>query len=384
MALNSAVTAEGGEIGRAQALQAAACGIPPHTDMNPVLLKPNSETGSQVIIQGRPVGNMTVRQYHAYKDEAFARVRESFARLAARHQVVVLEGAGSIAEINLREQDIVNLRAAQMAEAPVLLVADIDRGGVFAAIVGTLELLSAEERQMVAGVVINKFRGDPSLLDSGIAAVAARTGVPVLGVVPWLELQLPEEDSLALARKTKKGGGGVRIGVVRLPHLSNYTDFDPLEATAGVDLVYLDRPQEIAGLDLLILPGSKSTLADLEHLRARGWVAAIRDFHRAGGRVVGICGGYQMLGRRLRDPQGIESEIQEAEGFGLLDVETVLLADKQTHQAAGTFLPAAADGRLCRRRGGARLRNPPGGDHPRRRGPAAAEADSPLRAGDRL
>ncbi len=342
MALNSAVTPQGGEIGRAQALQAAACGLSPHPDMNPVLLKPNSATGSQVIVQGRPVGNMSVRQYHAYKDEAFARVRESFDRLAARHEVVVLEGAGSIAEINLREQDIVNLRAARMADAPVVLVADIDRGGVFAAIVGTIELLSPEERERIVGVVINKFRGDPSLLAAGIAAVTARTGVPVLGVVPWIDLHLPEEDSLALARKTKKRGGGVRIGVLRLPRLSNYTDFDPLEAMAAVDLVYLDRPEELAGLDLLIVPGSKSTLADLEYLRQRGWVAAIQKFHQDGGRIAGICGGFQMLGRRVRDPQGIESDLRESEGIGLLDVETVLRPDKQTHQGIGAFLPAAA------------------------------------------
>jgi adenosylcobyric acid synthase len=342
MALNSAVTADGGEIGRAQALQAAACGIPPHTDMNPILLKPNSDTGSQVIVQGRPVGNMTVTGYHAFKPEAFARVRESFERLAASFEVVVMEGAGSIAEINLKEHDIVNLRAAAMAQAPVLLVADIDRGGVFAAIVGTLELLDQEERERIAGVVINRFRGDPALLRPGIAAIEARTGVPVLGVVPWLDLRLPEEDSVALGRKgSGPRQGALRIGVVRLPRIANYTDFDPLEAEPEVELAYLADPQEVAGCDLLILPGTKSTIPDLEFLRASGFVRAIHDYHAAGGRVVGICGGYQMLGRRIADPELIESERPEAEGMGLLDMETVLAPLKQTHQAEGVLLPAA-------------------------------------------
>ncbi|NJC87826.1 MAG: cobyric acid synthase [Desulfuromonas sp.] len=342
MALNAAVTPEGGEIGRAQALQAAACGVPAHVDMNPVLLKPNSDTGAQVIVQGRPVGNMTVAQYHAYKPEAFRKIEESFQRLAARADIVVMEGAGSIAEINLREHDIANLRAATMAQAPVLLVADIDRGGVFASIVGTVELLAPEERRMLAGVIINRFRGDPSLLASGIATVEARTGVPVLGVVPWLDLKLPEEDSLGLARKGQgRAGAPLRIGVVRLPRLSNYTDFDPLEQEADVDLCYITSPDEIAGLDLLILPGTKSTLPDLQHLRTSGLARAIHDFHMQGGRIAGICGGYQMLGKHIADPDGIESDQCEAEGLGLLDVDTVLTGDKQTHQVAGTVLEGA-------------------------------------------
>jgi adenosylcobyric acid synthase len=333
------VTPEGGEIGRAQLLQAAACGAAPHVDMNPVLLKPNSDTGSQVIVHGRPVGNMTVTEYHAYKPQAFAAVEAAFRRLAAQAEVVVMEGAGSIAEINLREHDIANLRAAALAGAPVLLVADIDRGGVFASIVGTVELLSPEERRMLAGVVINRFRGDPSLLDSGIRAVEARTGVPVLGVVPWLDLALPEEDSLGLARKGRgRGGAPLRIGVVRLPRLSNYTDFDPLEREADVELRYLTAAEEVAGLDLLILPGTKSTLPDLRFLRESGLARAIHDYHAGGGRVVGICGGYQMLGRRLSDPDGVESALDEAEGLGLLDVETVLTGSKQTHQVAGAVL----------------------------------------------
>ncbi|MEJ2700322.1 MAG: cobyric acid synthase, partial [Desulfuromonadales bacterium] len=302
MALNSAVTPEGGEIGRAQALQAAACGLASHTDMNPVLLKPNSETGSQVVVQGRPVGNMTVGEYHAYKGKAFERVRESFARLAAAYEVVVMEGAGSIAEVNLKAHDITNLRAAMMAGAPVLLVADIDRGGVFAAIVGTLELLEPEEKKQVAGVIINRFRGDAGLLRSGIEAVEARTGVPVVGVVPWIDLRLPEEDSVALARKGRaRGEAAVRIGVVRLPRISNYSDFDALEREPGVELRYLGEPEEVDGLDLLVLPGTKSTLPDMQWLREKGFFRAIHDFHAAGGYVAGICGGYQMLGRTIAD-----------------------------------------------------------------------------------
>ena len=342
MALNSAVTPEGGEIGRAQALQAVACGLVPHTDMNPVLLKPNSETGSQVILQGRPVGNMTVADYHRFKATAFAKVEESFARLAAAHQVVVMEGAGSIAEINLKAYDITNLRVAALADAPAVLVADIDRGGVFAAIVGTFELLEPAERARIAGVIINRFRGDPTLLRPGIEAVEAHTGVPVLGVVPWIDLRLPEEDSVALERKKSAAQGkGIRIGVVRLPRISNYSDFDPLEREERVELIYFDDPAAVADLDLLILPGTKSTLPDLRWLRERGLDRAVRDFAAGGGPVLGICGGYQMLGRMIRDPAGVESGIEASEGLGLLDVETTLCPDKKTHQAEALMLSAA-------------------------------------------
>ena len=343
MALNAAVTPEGGEIGRAQALQAAACGVPAHVDMNPLLLKPNSDTGAQVIVQGRPVGNMSVTEYHAYKPEAFARIEESFRRLAGQADVVIMEGAGSIAEINLRDVDIANLKAAAMAGAKVLLVADIDRGGVFASIVGTVELLTSEERQRLAGVIINRFRGDPSLLAPGIAAIEARTGVPVLGVIPWIDLKLPEEDSVGLARKGQgRTGAPLRVGVVRLPRMANYTDFDPFEHEADVDFRYVTDPGEIAGLDLLILPGTKSTIPDLQFLRTSGLARALHDYHARGGRVVGICGGYQMLGRRISDPDGVESGQFEAEGLGLLDIETVLTGDKQTHQVAGSVLEGAA------------------------------------------
>jgi len=344
MALNSAVTPQGGEIGRAQAVQAAACRIPCHTDMNPVLLKPTTDLGSQVIVQGVAVGNMRVAEYNAYKPTAFARVEESFARLAAGHDFVVIEGAGSIAEINLKAHDIANLRVAQMAGCPVILVADIDRGGVFAQIVGTLELLEPRERAMIAGVIINKFRGDVSLLTPGIDWLEERTGVPVLGVVPVFSgFRIPEEDSVALEKRAqgegpRAQGEKINIGVVKLPRISNYTDFDPLELEPDVSLSYVDDPAAMGGLDLLILPGSKSTIADLEFLRERGFFPAIRSF---GGSIVGICGGFQILGRRVSDPDGVETQGErETEGLGLLDVVTIMLSHKETHQVRAELLPA--------------------------------------------
>jgi adenosylcobyric acid synthase len=343
MALNSFVTPEGGEIGRAQAVQAEACGIPPHADMNPVLLKPSSDTGSQVIVQGKVVGNMTVAEYTPFKAEVFAKVKESYTRLAARFDFIVIEGAGSIAEINLKSHDIANLKVAEMAGAPVLLVADIDRGGVFAQIVGTMELLEPRERSMVRGIIINKFRGDPALLQSAIDFVEGRTGLPVLGVVPFFSgFRIPDEDSVALVKKVKgqglmAQGDKVRIGVVRLPRISNFTDFDALEAEPDVDLRFIEGSHEMTGLDAVILPGSKSTTTDLFFLMERGLFEPIRTFR---GMIVGICGGYQMLGRRVLDPFNLESHIREAEGLGLLDAETAMLMMKETHQAEARLLPA--------------------------------------------
>lgn len=347
MANNSAVTPEGGEIGRAQGVQAEACGILPHTDMNPVLLKPNSDTGSQVVVQGRVVRNMGVKEYNAYKPEAFVKVRESFQRLKERYSFIVMEGAGSIAEINLRAHDIANLKVAAMAGAPVILVADIDRGGVFAQIVGTLELLTPEEKALVKGVIINKFRGDASLLTSGIQLVEERTGVPVLGVLPWLKHSLPEEDSVALERRSNplpvaEADGKLRVGVVRLSKISNYTDFKALEAEPDVALYYLDSPDHLQSMDLLILPGTKSTISDIGVLGATGMLEAIRAFE---GPVAGICGGYQILGKSVLDPHGVESGIEEAQGLGLLDVVTTMLSEKQTHQVSATLLPAGQE--LC-------------------------------------
>ncbi|HTY20599.1 MAG TPA: cobyric acid synthase, partial [Geobacteraceae bacterium] len=341
MALNSFVTPEGGEIGRAQAVQAQACAIQPHTDMNPVLLKPNTDTGSQVIVQGRVVGNMTVKQYNDFKPAAFEKVRESFERLRSRFDFIVIEGAGSIAEINLKSHDIANLKVAEMADCPALLVADIDRGGVFAQIIGTIELLESHERERIKGIIINKFRGDPSLLDSAIAFVEKRTGVPVLGVVPCFSgFRVPDEDSVALEKRSKRrmqktGGDKIRIGVVRLPRISNFTDFDPLEGEPDVELSYIEEPDHLDGLEALILPGSKSTISDLLFLKEKGFVKEMKRFR---GIIVGLCGGYQMLGRRVLDPFRQESRIQKSDGIGLLDVETVMLMKKETHQAEARIL----------------------------------------------
>jgi adenosylcobyric acid synthase len=343
MALNSFATPEGGEIGRAQAVQAHACRILPHTDMNPVLLKPNSDTGSQVIVQGKVVGNMSVKEYNRFKPEAFRKVTESFYRLRLSFDFIVIEGAGSIAEINLKAHDIANMRVAEMADCPCILVADIDRGGVFAQIIGTIELLEPSEKARIKGVIINKFRGDPSLLKPGIDLIEERTGVPVLGVVPYFRhFRIPEEDSVALEKKSKgknqrSKGKEIQIGVIRFPRISNFTDFDPLEAEPDVDLHYIENTDELEGLDVLILPGSKSTIGDLRFLEKRGMFDRIRAFT---GPVIGICGGYQMLGKRILDPHGIESSDGDAVGLGLLDVETVMLPEKETHQAEGSLLPA--------------------------------------------
>ncbi len=342
MSNNSFVTPEGGEVGRAQAMQAQACMIPPHTDMNPVLLKPNSDTGSQVVVQGRPVANMNVREYDNYKPQAMEKIRESFRNLRQAFDFIVLEGAGSISEINLKDNDIANLKIALMARCPVILVADIDRGGVFAQIAGTLELLDPLERPYIKGVIINKFRGDASILTPGIDFIQDRTGVPVLGVLPWLpELCLPAEDSVILGQERKKAalkdGRRISIGIVRLPRISNFTDFDRLQAENDVLLSYVHRPEQLEGLDVLIIPGSKSTIGDLLFLGETGLFDAIASFR---GRVIGICGGYQMLGQRVLDPQGVESSHPEAGGLSLLPVETTMLENKETHQARAHLEPA--------------------------------------------
>ena len=289
---------------------------------------------------------MGVKEYNAYKPEVFGKVRESFLRLKERFSFIVMEGAGSIAEINLRAHDIANLKVAAMAGAPAILVADIDRGGVFAQIVGTLELLTAEEKALVKGVLINKFRGDASLLTPGIQYVEERTGVPVLGVLPWFkELSLPEEDSVALQKKETApaaagGEGKLRIGVVRLPRISNYTDLTPLEAEPDVELYYIRSPQLVDSMDLLVIPGTKSTLADLAFLRESGLSGAVERFI---GPVVGICGGYQMLGKAVLDPYQVESGDREAAGLGLLDVVTTMLKEKQTHQVEAQLLAAGQE-----------------------------------------
>lgn len=335
MSLNSFVTPEGGEIGRAQAMQAQACDINPHTDMNPVLLKPNSDTGCQVIVQGRAVGNMSVREYDAYKPGLLKTIGECFDRLRQAYEFIVIEGAGSISEINLKHADIANLKVALMTRCPVILVADIDRGGVFAQIVGTIELLEPQERAFIKGIIINKFRGDASILAPGLDFVAKRTGIPMLGVLPWMpDLSLPAEDSVALASRSKvvsiiAGHKRVHIGVLKLPRISNFTDFDALDAETDVNISYVEMPEQLRSLDVLIIPGSKSTIADLFFLMERGLFDEIKAFK---GHIIGICGGYQMLGHRVLDPGGLESDINEATGLGLLPVETEMLPEKETHQ----------------------------------------------------
>ena len=336
MSLNSYVTPEGGEIGRAQAVQALACKINPHTDMNPVLLKPNSDTGSQIVVQGKPVGNMSISQYDAYKPAAFEKICQSYDRLRHAFEFIVIEGAGSISEINLKKKDIANLKIAAMAQCPVILVADIDRGGVFAQIVGTIELLEPLERSYVQGIIINKFRGDIEVLKPGIDFIEQRTGVPVLGILPWLaDISVPAEDSVALSQMSRKaaisnGVKKINIGVIKLPRISNFTDFDPLQSEPDVQLRYIETPQQLHGLDVLVIPGSKSTIADLSFLKECGFFDAISNFK---GHIVGICGGFQMLGSEVLDPGGVESLVKEAQGLNLLPAKTVLLREKETHQA---------------------------------------------------
>ncbi|MFG0918260.1 cobyric acid synthase [Pseudomonas fulva] len=337
MALNSAVTADGGEIGRAQAVQAQACRLAPHTDMNPVLLKPNSDTGAQVIIHGRAVTSMNAVAYHDYKAIAMQAVLASHQRLSQGWPVVMVEGAGSPAEINLRAGDIANMGFAEAVDCPVILVADINRGGVFAHLVGTLELLSPSEQARVKGFVINRFRGDIALLQPGLDWLEQRTGKPVLGVLPYVtDLHLEAEDGID-RRQGEKQQRVLKVIVPVLPRISNHTDFDPLRLHPQVDLRFIGPGQPVPPADLIILPGSKSVRGDLAQLRARGWDKAIERHLRYGGKVIGICGGLQMLGREVHDPLGLEGAAGSSPGLGLLDYATVLEADKQLRNVAGTL-----------------------------------------------
>lgn len=343
MALNSAVTPEGAEIGRAQAFQAAAAGVEPHADMNPVLLKPCSPTGSQVIVMGAPVGVMQVREYHAYQSQVWPQVTQALERLRARNDLVVIEGAGSPAEINIRHRDIANMAVALHAQAPVIIVADIDRGGVFASLVGTMELLSAEERALVVGFVINRFRGDASLLDSGIEMLEQRYGIPVLGVLPYLtDWRGDEEDSLGIDSIAEKPGAQITIAAVRLPYISNFTDLAALAAEPDVSVRWARRPEDLSGADAVVIPGSKSTASDLAWLGASGLARAIIGAADAGTQVVGICGGYQMLGMRVEDPLGVEGEPgTRIDGLGLLDAVTTFEPEKRTVRVTGTLTGSA-------------------------------------------
>ena len=336
MSLNSYSTPDGLEIGRAQAVQAEACGITPESDMNPVLLKPTNEQCSQVVLNGKPVGNMSAREYFMSnnKAELFNQAYAAYERLQVRYSPIVLEGAGSISEINLRERDITNMRMALRTNAATYLVADIDRGGVFASVYGSITLLSEEERKLIKGIIINKFRGDISLFDEGRKIIHDLTGIPVVGVIPYFkDIYIEEEDSLALATKSVQAEQGkVNIAVILLRHLSNFTDFNVLERDPRVHLFYTNNTDEIAKADIILLPGSKSTLADLHELRRNGVAQAVIRAHREGATVMGICGGYQLMGQEVCDPNHVEGEIERLPGLGLLPVSTHMTGEKVTRQ----------------------------------------------------
>lgn len=342
MALNSYATPEGLEIGRAQAVQAEAAGVPCHTDMNPLLLKPSSDHTSQVVLNGRPIGNRNAYEYFRRegREELRKEVHAAFDRLAARYNPVVMEGAGSISEINLRDSDLVNLPMAMHAGADVILVADIDRGGVFASVYGSVMLLRPEERKHIKGILINKFRGDIRLFESGVKMLEDLCGVPVVGVVPYYkDIYIEEEDSVMLQTKNIRAGQGkVNVAVVLLRHLSNFTDFNVLERDPRVHLFYTNNTDELMKADIILLPGSKSTLSDLYELRRNGVAQAIVRAHREGATVMGICGGYQLMGQEVCDPDHVEGEIERLPGLGLLPVSTRMQGEKITRQVRFHFL----------------------------------------------
>lgn len=352
MALNSAVTADGLEIGRAQAVQAEAAWLEPTVDMNPILLKPEGDRRSQVVVLGKPIGSLSALEYHAYKPELEGVIAQSLRRLREAHDLVVIEGAGSPAEINLKARDIVNMHVARIADAPVLLVGDIDRGGVFAAFVGTLALLDPDERARVAAFVINKFRGDLALLEPGLVQLRELTGKPVLGVLPYLQrLRVADEDSLSLERRSslaRAGRDALDIVVVRLPRISNHDDVEALEHEPGVVVRFAEHAQEVRGADLVILPGSKSTIADLGWLRATGIADVLIERARQGAPVLGICGGCQMLGVEILDPARVESSEERVPGLGLLPIRTRFASLKRTARVrcvphARSFLSGALE-----------------------------------------
>lgn len=340
MALNSAVTDDGGEIGRAQALQAEAAGVPLSVHMNPVLLKPNSDTGAQVILQGQSIGNLEALNYHHYKPKAAQAVFDSFQILSEQYQTILVEGAGSPAEINLREGDIANMGFAEQVDCPVILIADIDKGGVFAHIVGTLACLSESESNRIKGFVINRFRGDIELLKDGLDWLEQQTGKPVLGVLPYLHgLHLDAEDAISTS-EVATDGNQTKLKVIAplLPHISNHTDFEPLRLHPDIDFQYIKHQEKIPNADLIILPGSKNVLFDLNWLKENGWQSTIQRHLRYGGKLIGICGGLQMLGKQLHDPQQVESDIRTMDGLGLLDYETTLHPEKTLLQSTGELL----------------------------------------------
>lgn len=346
MALNSFVTADGGEIGRAQATQALACGKKPTVHMNPVLIKPSSDRRAQIILRGRPVKNMSVYEYKRFKKTVFGKVKESLDKLSGENDIVVIEGAGSPAEVNLKSHDMVNMKIAALASAPVILVGDIDKGGVFAWLIGTLELLDPGERRMVKGFIINKFRGDKRLLMPGLRFLEDRTGIKVLGVIPYYhDIKLPEEDSLPVeSREGAFDARKIKIAVAALPHMSNFDDFDALEQEEDVSLVYTRDCRGLNGADVIILPGTKNTIGDMAWLKKSGLARKLSTVNRQRSAViVGICGGYQMLGRAIRDTGGVESGNKETEGLGMLPISTAMGEEKVLSQVKGRFLSSGME-----------------------------------------
>ncbi len=338
MALNSFITKDGGEMGRAQVVQAEAAGIEPDVRMNPILLKPTTDVGSQVIVAGQVQGNMRAMEYYRKKQAYIPAILEAYNSLAAENDIIVIEGAGSPAEINLKQEDIVNMGLARLVDAPVLLVGDIDRGGVFAQLYGTVALLEEDERKRIKGTIVNKFRGDRSILEPGIRILEELCGVPVAGVIPYTHVDIDDEDSLTerFAQTTERKL--VDIAVIRLPRISNFTDFTPFERYANVSLRYVERVADLHSPDMILIPGTKSTIADLKWLRQSGLEAAVLKAASAGTLVFGICGGYQMLGRTVRDPDQVEAAgTTEIQGLGLLDMDTVFLGEKVQTQVSGTF-----------------------------------------------
>lgn len=338
MALNSFITRDGGEMGRAQVVQAEAAGIAPDVRMNPILLKPTTDVGSQVIVAGQARGNMRAMEYYRRKREYIPAILDAYNSLAREYDIIVIEGAGSPAEINLKQEDIVNMGFAELVDAPVLLVGDIDRGGVFAQLYGTVALLEEGERARIKGTVVNKFRGDRSILEPGIRILERLCGVPVAGVIPYTHVDIDDEDSLTerFTRTTERKR--IDIAVIRLPRISNFTDFAPFERYESVSLRYVDRVSDLGSPDMILLPGTKSTIADLKWLRQSGLEAAILKAAWLGTLVFGICGGYQMLGRSVRDPDQVEAAgVTELSGLGVLDMDTVFLGEKVQTQTAGVF-----------------------------------------------
>lgn len=338
MALNSFITKTGGEMGRAQVVQAEAAGIEPDVRMNPILLKPTTDVGSQVILNGQVRGNMDAVEYYRRRTEYIPAVLEAYNSLAAENDIIVIEGAGSPAEINLRENDIVNMGLAKMVDAPVLLVGDIDRGGVFAQLYGTIALLEPDERERIKGTIVNKFRGEREVLQPGLKQLERLCGVPAAGVIPYIHVDIDEEDSLA--ERVRQGAGRklVDIAVIRLPRISNFTDFSPFERYGNVSVRYVSRVADLQRPDMIIIPGTKSTIADLQWLRQRGLEAAVKKAADAGALVFGVCGGYQMLGRTISDPEQVEAAgVTEISGMGLMEMDTIFLGEKVQTQTTGVF-----------------------------------------------